>query len=80
MKLIKLSKPGWIRSNLAESQVKELLYTYICAECREGSGDFGEPAQPVGPDADLGQMLATACGCEFMIEEDDEERSSESNN
>ena len=67
MNLIKLSKPGWISKNLTESEVKNILYSYICMECREGSSEYGDPK--VYSDSSISEMLSTACGCEFMVEE-----------
>jgi hypothetical protein len=67
MKLIKRSYPGWISQNLPESEVKDLLYSQICLECREGSSEYGDPK--VFANSSISEMLSTACGCEFMVEE-----------
>ncbi len=70
MKLIKLSKPGWIKTYSTEQELRAELYSYLCLECREGSSEFGD--LPVYPDSTLDEMLSTACGCEFMVEDDEQ--------
>ena len=67
MNLIKLSKPGWIKEKLTETEVKKLLYSHICQECREGSSEYGDPQ--VYEYSSISEMLSTACGCEFIVEE-----------
>jgi hypothetical protein len=70
MKLIKLSKPSWILSNLTEEEIKKKLYSHLCEECRQGDLDYGDSSSPILPSSTLEEMLATACGCEFIVEDD----------
>jgi hypothetical protein len=66
--LHKLSAPGWTKKFTSAGELKEELYQHICAECREGSIDFGGPCVPVYSSSDLSDMLTTACGSEFLVE------------
>jgi len=76
MKLVKLSSPGWEKEFQTELELKEELYSYICYHCREGcceefdGFELIEPA--VDSDSSIGEMLWTACGCEFLVEGIDE--------
>lgn len=60
MQLIKLSEPGWEFEGTPQ-EVKEKLYYHICSYCIRQEG--------IGEDSSIDQMLATACGCEFMVED-----------
>ena len=63
MILTKLSEPGWEKSYDDKVELQAELYKYICfqCQCEEGITEI----------SDIGDMLATACGCEFMVEEDE---------
>lgn len=77
MKLIKMSSPGWEKDFATEGELKAELYRHICGMCRRGLEDkyyydgeeivWEEP--PITEDSPLGDMLASACGCEFFIDE-----------
>lgn len=77
VKLIKLSVPGWIKTYNNDIDLKAELYSHICMNCRSGhieqldDGEW-EVWKPVDENSDIGDMLATACGCEYDIEEEDE--------
>lgn len=58
--LIKLSDPGWEFDGTHE-QVRERLYQYICFQCRCEEG--------ITEKSPIDQMLNTACGAEFMVED-----------
>ena len=73
MKLIKLSAPGWEKEFDTEEEVKAELYSHICNLCRKGEiaeTDEGEFVlwDPVDENSSVGDMLWTACGCEFDVE------------
>lgn len=58
MQLIKLSEPGWDFEG-THQEVKEKLYQHICFQCQCEEG--------IKEDSPIDQMLASACGCEFMV-------------
>lgn len=58
--LIKLSSPGFEYTG-SEDAVREKLYSHICIQCRREDN--------ITENSDVGDMLATPCGCEFMIED-----------
>ena len=60
MQLIKLSEPGWDFEGTPQ-EVKEKLYQHICFQCRR--------EEDINEDSPIDQMLASACGCEFMVED-----------
>jgi hypothetical protein len=69
MKLIKMSEPGWEKYFSSEKELKKELFSHICTACRVGyedGEDWIDP--PVSLESDLGDMLATPCGCEFNVE------------
>ena len=61
MKLIKLSSPGWEKDFDHKVELQAELFKYICfqCQCEEGLTEI----------SDIGDLLASACGCEFMMEE-----------
>lgn len=59
MQLIKLSEPGWDFEG-THQEVKGKLYQHICFQCRCEEG--------IKEDSPIDLMLASACGCEFMVE------------
>lgn len=61
MKLVKLSGIGWEKV-CSPGEARELLYKYICNQCREEEG--------ITEQSSIVDMLATACGCEFDVESD----------
>lgn len=79
-KLYKLSAPGWTKEYTNDIDLKAELYAHICKSCREGNiwkgEDEGEEDvvlwDPVNENSDVYDMLATACGCEFDIGEDED--------
>lgn len=77
-KLHKLSAPGWTKEYDNDIDLKAELYSHICSSCRTGckekfdDGDIWEVWGPVTENSDICDMLATACGCEYDIEEVDE--------
>jgi len=76
MILIKVSDPGWEKEFQTEHDLKEELYTHLCAQCKEGyKEEFGAELfyeqERISMDSSLGEMLSTGCGCEFYVEEDE---------
>jgi hypothetical protein len=74
MKLIKMSSPGWEREFQMEEELKAELYSWICKDCKEGYEDEYEDdlifkSLSINIDSSLYEMLSTACGCEFGIED-----------
>lgn len=78
MKLIKASLPGWTKEFDTEQELKEELFSHICAYCCNGEkmtdddGNIIWELDPVGPDDSIDEMLSTSCGLEFYVELDDE--------
>lgn len=60
--LIKLSQPGWEQDFYDKQRLQQKLYKLICEQCRCEEG--------ITPISDIADMLATQCGCEFMLEEE----------
>jgi hypothetical protein len=60
--LTKLSQPGWQCDFHNKPSLQAHLYLHICKHCKEE-----DRITRTSPIADL---LATACGCEFLYEED----------
>lgn len=79
-KLIKASTPGWEKDFASESEARDELLKYICKACLVGGewDDIDENGLTTGitvtedpPDqSDIHALLATPCGCEFLLEED----------
>lgn len=63
MNLIKLSAPGWEKQFTSDSEAQPELYKYICFQCRCEEG--------ITEISDIDDMLGTACGAEFMVEDDE---------
>lgn len=74
-KLHKLSAPGWTKEYDNDIDLKAELYSHICDSCRGGhieitdAGESWDIWDAVNEHSDVGDMLATACGCEYDIEE-----------
>ena len=68
MKLIKVSAPGWEKDFNSEQELKEELFAHICSTCRSGFECPEYSEDPVTINSELGDLLYTACGCEFMVE------------
>ena len=71
--LIKASSPGWEKEFQEEDDLKQELFAYLCSGCREGTKDYYDDGLvneefPVYVNSSIGEMLATACGCEFYVE------------
>jgi rubrerythrin len=64
MLLIKLSDPGWEIEFPTENHLKRYLYKYICNTCIDDDS--------ITEKSSIDEMLSTACGCEFMVEEEKE--------
>jgi hypothetical protein len=62
--LTKISKPGWEQDFYDKQRLQQKLYQHICEQCRCEEG--------ITPISDIADMLATACGCEFMLEDNNE--------
>lgn len=71
MKLFKISAPGWERDFESESELKSVLYSYICNICRKGVNENEYVEPPIYEDSTLSEMLASPCGCEFDVEKDE---------
>ena len=83
MKLIKLSAPGWEKEFDTEEELKAELFSHICGACCEGEiikkEDNPEAGMekdyvlwsPVNKDSPISDMLWTACGCEYCVEDED---------
>jgi len=71
-----LSSPGWEKEFQTEEELKTELYNWICGDCKDGydeeydeeHGGFVYVELPVDSTSSLGEMLSTACGCEFYVE------------
>jgi hypothetical protein len=63
-KLFKLSAPGWEKEFESKIELQAELFKYICFQCQCEEG--------VTEISDIGDMLFTACGCEFAVEFGDE--------
>lgn len=59
--LTKLSEPGWDLDFYNKFDLQAKLYSCICNQCRAEEG--------ITEISDIADMLATACGCEYMLEE-----------
>jgi hypothetical protein len=55
--LTKLSAPGWEKTFNTWEEVEKEFAPHVCRECKEHYG------------ADLYSMLASDCGCEYMLED-----------
>jgi hypothetical protein len=60
--LTKMSAPGWEKKFDDKIELQMELYTHICNQCRCEEG--------ITEISDIGDMLATACGCEFWYDEE----------
>ena len=60
--LTKLSEPGWEKYFHRKGEAQEELYRFICEQCRCEEG--------ITEISSIEDMLGTACGCEFMFEEE----------
>lgn len=79
--LIKCSHPGWEKTFETEEECRLELRDHICNMCMADSeftiganGEFtqdGVEPVPLGEDAPIGDLLSTACGCEFMVEQNE---------
>ena len=78
MKLYKLSAPGWTKEYDNDDDLRRELFTHICKPCRDGEKIYNESNElvyetdPVDENSDVYALLATACGCEFDIGEDED--------
>lgn len=59
--LTKLSEPGWERDFYDKVALQQTLYEHICNQCRCEEG--------ITEISSIADMLATACGCEFDMED-----------
>jgi len=77
MILFKMSEPGWEKRFDNVNEVRAELYKHICKICREGDkaydsdGKLVYESDPVNENSSLGELLGTACGCEFDVELED---------
>ena len=62
-KLYKLSAPGWTKDFADKFETQAELYAHICGQCRT--------EENITEISSIGDMLATACGCEYDVENDD---------
>ena len=74
MILSKVSSPGWGKEFQMEEELKAELYSWICKDCKEGYEEEYEDelffkSLPINIDSSLYEMLSTACGCEFRVED-----------
>lgn len=60
MILSKLSAPGWKKVFETETEVRDELLKYVCFQCR---CEYG-----ITDKSELGDVLRTACGCEFWVD------------
>jgi hypothetical protein len=60
--LIKLSQPGWEQDFYDKQRLQQKLYNLICEQCRCEEG--------ITTISDIADMLATQCGCEYILEEE----------
>ena len=59
--LVKMSAPGWEKKFNTRSAARDELYKYICSQCCTEEG--------ITANSKIEEMLGTACGCEFDLEE-----------
>jgi len=77
-KLYKLSAPGWVKEYDNDIDLRAELYSHICGACRigcreqMGDGEVWTVWEPVNENSDIYEMLATACGCEYDIGEEED--------
>ena len=71
--LIKCSHPGWEKTFETEEECRLELRDHICNMCMADSefAEDGVEPVPLGEDAPIGDLLGTACGCEFMVEQNE---------
>lgn len=70
-KLYKLSAPEWVKEFDNDIDLKAELYSHICDSCRNGCAEDDIVIwEPVNEKSDIGDMLATACGCEYDVDDD----------
>lgn len=65
MKLIKYSHPGWEKEFSDVESLKSELFAHICGLCQSGC----EMEPGVNGTSSLSELLSTACGCEYAVEE-----------
>jgi hypothetical protein len=76
LKLIYLPNEGWEEEFETKEELQQKLYQCICVYCRDGEkiynrlGELIYESTPVNSKSSIGDLLATACGCEFWIEYD----------
>ena len=63
MILTKLSAPGWEKEYTDKVELQAELYKHICEQCRA--------EEAVTEISSIYDMLNTACGCEFWVEDDE---------
>ena len=79
VKLVKLSMPRWTKTYTNDIDLKAELYKHICEHCRKGQAFINDDGEkfvlwdPVDENSSVDDMLNTGCGCEYEIEEIDEE-------
>lgn len=71
--LIKCSHPGWEKTFETEEECRLELRDHICNMCMADSefAEDGVEPVPLSEDAPIGELLSTACGCEFMVEQNE---------
>lgn len=67
MKLIKCSEPGWEKEFNDINELRAELLLHICGGCMLGDPEYEIDA--ISEDASIDAILATACGCEFYVED-----------
>ena len=65
MRLIKLSAPGWIKEFDTEEDCRVELNKHICSMCVE--------EYSVTESSTLDDLLWTSCGCEYTVEDGEDE-------
>lgn len=74
--LHKLSAPGWTKEFATEEEARVELFKHICGICCKGDkaynaeGELVYESDPVDENSSLGDLLSTACGCEYMVDDE----------
>lgn len=79
--LTKLSSPGYELRTEHLSVVCSMLDSFVCGMCREGDPEFPDVMPPFPVDFEglpleekTDILLSSACGCEFMLEVENDEK------
>ena len=83
--LIKLSSPGFDLHTEHLEVVRDILDTYVCGMCKKNHSrpdDFNFPSnyRELFIEQQVDALLGTDCGCEFMLEENEDKQHQSTDN